>query len=117
MAGSGGGHLSGGERQRITIARAMLHNAPIVIMDEATAYTDPENEAKIQQAVSSLTAGKTLIVIAHRLSTITDSDKIVVVQDGKIQDQGTHAELLAHCPLYQEMWSAHMGAKDGEEVC
>ena len=117
VAGSGGGHLSGGERQRITIARAMLHNAPIVILDEATAYTDPENEAKIQQAVSALTAGKTLIVIAHRLSTVTDSDQIVVVQDGTIVARGTHPELLEHCKLYQEMWSAHVGAKDGEESC
>ena len=117
MVGSGGGHLSGGERQRITIARAMLRNAPVVILDEATAYTDPENEAKIQQAVSSLTAGKTLIVIAHRLSTVADSDNIVVMQEGRIKAQGIHSELLAHCELYQKMWAAHMGAKDGEETC
>ena len=106
--------LSGGERQRIAIARAMLRNAPIVILDEATAYTDPENEAVIQEAVSKLVQGKTLIVIAHRLSTIIDSDKIVVVKDGKIHSQGTHMELLGKSELYSQMWQAHIGAKDGE---
>lgn len=117
VVGSAGGHLSGGERQRIAIARAMLRNAPIVILDEATAYIDPENEAVIQEAVSSLVQGKTLIVIAHRLSTIIHSDKIVVVEDGKIHAQGTHEELLVKSELYSQMWKAHMGAKDGEEVC
>ena len=87
MVGSSGGHLSGGERQRIAIARAMLTNAPIVILDEATAYTDPENEAVIQSAVSKLVQGKTLIVVAHRLSTIVDSDKIFLVNDGKIASE------------------------------
>lgn len=114
VVGSAGGHLSGGERQRIAIARAMLRNAPIVILDEATAYTDPENEAVIQEAVSKLVQGKTLIVIAHRLSTIIDSDKIVVVKDGKIHSQGTHMELLGKSELYSQMWQAHIGAKDGE---
>ena len=114
IAGSGGGHLSGGERQRIAIARAMLRNAPIVILDEATAYTDPENEALIQEAVSKLVQGKTLIVIAHRLSTIIDSDKIVVVENGTIHSQGTHMELLEKSELYRQMWQAHIGAKDGE---
>ena len=108
------GHLSGGERQRIAIARAMLRNAPIVILDEATAYTDPENEALIQEAVSKLVQGKTLIVIAHRLSTIIDSDKIVVVENGTIHSQGTHMELLEKSELYRQMWQAHIGAKDGE---
>lgn len=117
VVGTAGGHLSGGERQRIAIARAMLRNAPIVILDEATAYIDPENEAVIQEAVSSLVQGKTLIVIAHRLSTIIHSDKIVVVEDGKIHAQGTHEELLVKSELYSQMWKAHMGAKDGEEVC
>lgn len=83
VVGGAGGHLSGGERQRIAIARAMLKNAPIIILDEATAFTDPENEAMIQSAVAKLTKGKTLIVIAHRLSTITNSDQIFVVEDGK----------------------------------
>ena len=114
IVGGAGGHLSGGERQRIAIARAMLRNAPIVILDEATAYTDPENEAVIQEAVSKLVLGKTLIVIAHRLSTIIDSDKIVVVRDGKIDAQGTHGQLLEKSKLYQQMWQAHVGVKDGE---
>jgi len=112
MVGSSGGHLSGGERQRISIARAMLKAAPIVILDEATAYTDPENEAVIQRSVSRLTRGKTLIVIAHRLSTVTDADRIYVVKDGRIDDSGTHEELLARHGLYEAMWKAHMEVKD-----
>ena len=112
MVGSSGGHLSGGERQRISIARAMLKAAPIVILDEATAYTDPENEAVIQRSVSKLTAGKTLIVIAHRLSTVMDADKIYVIQDGRIDDAGTHEELLGRHGLYEKMWNAHMEVKD-----
>lgn len=112
LVGSSGGHLSGGERQRISIARAMLKAAPIVILDEATAYTDPENEAVIQRSVSKLTAGKTLIVIAHRLSTVTDADKIYVVNNGIIEDSGTHEALLSHHGLYEKMWNAHMEVKD-----
>ena len=112
IVGSSGGHLSGGERQRISIARAMLKAAPIVILDEATAYTDPENEAVIQRSVSRLTEGKTLIVIAHRLSTITDADKIYVVKDGLINDCGTHEELLSRHGLYESMWKAHMEVRD-----
>ena len=112
LVGSSGGHLSGGERQRISIARAMLKAAPIVILDEATAYTDPENEAVIQRSVSKLTEGKTLIVIAHRLSTITGADQIYLIKDGQIDDQGTHEELLAHHGLYETMWKAHMEVKD-----
>ena len=112
MVGSSGGHLSGGERQRISIARAMLKAAPVVILDEATAYTDPENEAVIQRSVSKLTEGKTLIVIAHRLSTIVDADRIYVVKDGQICEEGTHEELLAHHDLYEKMWNAHMEVKD-----
>jgi len=112
IAGGAGGHLSGGERQRIAIARAMLKDAPIVILDEATAYTDPENEALIQAAVSLLIADKTLIVIAHRLSTITDSDKIVVVKNGKVDAEGTHEELLKKSSLYKNMWEKHIGVKD-----
>lgn len=115
-AGSGGGHLSGGERQRITIARAMLKDAPIVILDEATAYTDPENEAVIQTAVSKLVEGKTLIVIAHRLSTITDSDNIVVIENGRVAAQGTHGLLLESSPLYKNMWEAHRSVKDSIET-
>ena len=112
LVGSSGGHLSGGERQRISIARAMLKAAPVVILDEATAYTDPENEAVIQRSVSKLTEGKTLIVIAHRLSTIVDADRIYVVKDGQIHEEGTHEELLAHHDLYEKMWNAHMEVKD-----
>ncbi|WMJ81563.1 ABC transporter ATP-binding protein [Clostridium sp. MB40-C1] len=112
VAGGAGSHLSGGERQRISIARAMLKNAPIVILDEATAYTDPENEAVIQASISKLTEGKTLIVIAHRLSTIIDSDKIVVIEKGNIIAQGKHEELINRCPLYNNMWQAHISSKD-----
>ena len=115
MVGSGGGHLSGGERQRIAIARAMLKNAPIVILDEATAYTDPENEAVIQESVARLVRGKTLIVIAHRLSTIADADQIVVVNDGAIAATGTQAELLQTCPLYRMLWNAHIASRDSAE--
>lgn len=112
IVGSGGSHLSGGERQRIAIARAMLKNAPIVLLDEATSYIDPENEALVQKAISSLTEGKTLIVIAHRLSTITGADNIIVVNKGNIEAQGTHEKLLADCCLYRDMWQAHIGARD-----
>mgnify|MGYP000065455539 CR=1 FL=1 len=112
VVGSGGGHLSGGERQRISIARAMLKNAPVVILDEATAYTDPENEAIIQQSVARLVKGKTLIVIAHRLSTITDADQIVVVNGGNIEATGTHEQLLAGCSLYSKLWNAHISSRD-----
>lgn len=115
VAGGAGGHLSGGERQRIAIARAMLKNAPIVILDEATSYTDPENEAVIQSAVAKLVEGRTLIVIAHRLSTITDSDQIIVIQNGAVLAAGTHGELLKGCPLYRDMWAAHIGARDSSE--
>ena len=93
-------------------ARAMLKNAPVVILDEATAYIDPENEALVQKAISALTVGKTLIVIAHRLSTIVGADNIVVVKDGTVHAQGTHEKLLETCPLYRDMWQAHIGAKD-----
>lgn len=112
VVGGAGGHLSGGERQRVAIARAMMKNAPIVILDEATSYTDPENEAVLQDAIGRLTRGKTLIVIAHRLSTITDANQIAVVDKGKILDAGTHDELLKRCPLYAQMWAAHTQAKD-----
>ena len=112
--GGGGAHLSGGERQRIAIARAMLKNAPIVILDEATAYIDPENEAVVQRAVAKLVEGKTVIVIAHRLSTITDADRIFVIDGGHVTASGTHEQLLKDSELYREMWRAHIGAKDGD---
>ncbi|MFV0394138.1 MAG: ABC transporter ATP-binding protein [Coprobacillaceae bacterium] len=112
IVGGAGGHLSGGERQRIAIARAMLRNTPIVILDEATAYTDPENEAVIQRAVAKLVKGKTLIVIAHRLSTITDADNIFVIDDGTIHAKGTHEQLLENNDLYRNMWHSHIQSKD-----
>ncbi len=114
ICGGSGGHLSGGERQRISIARAMLKDAPIVILDEATSYTDPESEAVIQAALSKLTAGKTLIVIAHRLSTIAGADRIFLINDGNVESYGTQDELLASSPLYRSMWESHMAVKEGE---
>lgn len=110
--GSGGGHLSGGEQQRICIARAMLKDAPVIILDEATAYTDPENEALIQESVSRLVADRTLIVIAHRLSAIQNADRIFVMDGGNIAEQGTHQELLQKNGLYKRMWEAHISARD-----
>lgn len=112
IVGGSGAHLSGGERQRIAIARAMMKDAPIVILDEATAYTDPENEAIIQKSVAQLVKGKTLIVIAHRLSTVKDADKLYVIKDGVIDSEGTHEELLAQNGLYKKMWEAHIESKD-----
>jgi ATP-binding cassette subfamily B protein len=112
QAGTAGNKLSGGEKQRIAIARMILRNAPIVVLDEATAYTDPENEEKIQTAISNLTKGKTLIVIAHRLSTIAHADNIIILDNGQINAQGTHEELLKNSKLYQSMWNAHIGAKN-----
>ena len=111
-AGDAGKQLSGGERQRIAIARAILKDAPIVILDEATAFTDPENEDKIQRSIMALSKGKTLLVIAHRLSTIQNADQIVVLEEGEIVDRGTQSELLGRCPLYQTLWAVHVGAQD-----
>lgn len=110
-AGDAGKRLSGGEKQRIAIARAVLKNAPIVILDEATAFTDPQNEDKIQKSIMALSKGKTLLVIAHRLSTIQNADQIVVLKKGQIVDCGKQGELLDRCPLYADMWQAHIGAK------
>lgn len=110
-AGDAGKRLSGGEKQRIAIARAILKNAPIVILDEATAFTDPQNEDKIQKSIMALSKGKTLLVIAHRLSTIQNADQIVVLKKGQIVDCGKQGELLERCPLYADMWQAHIGAK------
>lgn len=124
-AGEAGKRLSGGEKQRIAIARIMLKNAPIVILDEATAFTDPENEDKLQKSIEALTKGKTLLVIAHRLSTIADAEQIVVLKNGCVEAKGTQEELLDNCALYQRMWQAHVGArhwavgekKGGGKVC
>ncbi len=112
LAGDAGSHLSGGERQRIAIARAILKNSPIVVLDEATAFTDPENEAVIQESVAGLVNGKTLIVIAHRLSTITAADKIMVIDQGNIAAEGTHEELLTKSHLYKKLWEAHIQGRD-----
>lgn len=111
-AGEAGKRLSGGEKQRIAIARMMLKNAPIVILDEATAFTDPENEDKLQRSIGALTKGKTLLVIAHRLTTIQNADNIVVLSGGRILAQGSQETLLRSCPLYRDMWQAHIGAKN-----
>ena len=115
LVGNSGGHLSGGERQRISIARAMLKDAPIIILDEATAYTDPENETLIQRSLAQITSGKTLIVIAHRLSTIKDASQIIVINNGQVDSRGTHEELLAMNGLYKKMWLAHIDGKDSDE--
>ena len=112
LAGDAGKRLSGGEKQRIAIARAILKNAPIVILDEATAFTDPQNEDKIQKSIMALSKGKTLLVIAHRLSTIQNADQIVVLKEGQIVDCGKQEELLSRCSLYADMWEAHIGAKN-----
>ncbi|MGO5052726.1 ABC transporter ATP-binding protein [Lachnospiraceae bacterium LCP25S3_G4] len=112
--GGGGAHLSGGEKQRISIARAMLKKSSIVVLDEATAYIDPENETIIQKAVAKLVTGKTLILIAHRLSTITGADNIVVVEEGSVKAEGTHQELLKKSKLYKDMWTAHIGIREEE---
>lgn len=108
QVGAGGTHLSGGERQRLAIARAMLKDAPVVILDEATAYIDPENEALIQRALSKLVKDKTVIIIAHRLSTIVNADSIVLVNNGTIEAVGTQEELLEKSELYRSMWDAHV---------
>ena len=116
LIGEGGVHLSGGEQQRISIARAILKNSPVVVLDEATAYADPENEAKIQQALSGVLENKTVVVIAHRLYTITDVDQILVINEGTIEERGTHRELLAKQGLYRNLWDIHVKARNWEIV-
>ena len=116
LAGDAGDRLSGGERQLITIARAMLKPSSVVILDEATAYADPENEALIQQAISKLVAGKTLIVVAHRLNTIRNADQILVVANGNIAGRGTQEELLRECPIYQKMWQDYAGTIEESDL-
>jgi len=111
-AGEAGGKLSGGERQRVAIARALLKNAPIVVLDEATSFTDPENEEKLQKSISALTRGKTLLVIAHRLSTVKNADQIIVLHKGRVEARGTHPGLLSGCKLYRDMWEAHIGTRN-----
>ena len=104
VVGGDGIYLSGGEQQRIAIARAVLKNAPIIIMDEATAFADPDNEVRVQQALSALSKGKTVIMIAHRLSSIVNVDRIYVLQDGRIIESGTHKELTEKNGVFAKMW-------------
>lgn len=112
LAGDAGDRLSGGERQRITLARAMLKPASVIILDEATAYADPESEAQIQEAISRLIKGKTLIVVAHRLATIRNADQILVINQGKLTENGTHETLMTKNALYAEMWREYSSAAD-----
>ena len=107
VIGSKGVYLSGGESQRIALARAILKDAPIVVLDEATAFADPENEVLIQKGLKRLSNGKTVIMIAHRLSTVVGADKIIVLSDGKIEESGTHEELKAAGGLYSKMWAEY----------
>ena len=104
MLGENGSTLSGGERQRISIARALLKNAPIILLDEATASLDPENEVLVQKAIAKLVNGKTVIMIAHRLRTVVDADQILVLEDGKLVEQGTHDELMRKKGVYQKLF-------------
>lgn len=112
LIGEGGVHLSGGEAQRVSVARAILKNAPILILDEATAYADPENEYEMQLALGELIKGKTVLIIAHRLTTICEADQIIVLRDGTIEERGTHRELLARGGLYKNMWVAYTSSTD-----
>jgi ABC-type multidrug transport system ATPase subunit len=113
--GEGGASLSGGEQQRISIARCILKDAPVIILDEATASVDADNESYIQQAIGELCKGKTLLVIAHRLNTIQNADQILVVADGGIAQRGTHEDLLQKDGIYRQLWRPAKTAADGAE--
>ena len=110
VIGTEGTYLSGGEQQRVALARAILKNAPIVVLDEATAFADPENEALIQKAFQKLTEGRTVVMIAHRLSTVVGADRIIVLDSGRVAEQGTHEELLEAGGLYSRMWADYQQA-------
>ena len=110
VVGTAGVHLSGGEKQRIALARAICKQAPIVVLDEATAFADPENEALIQKGFAELAKDRTVLMIAHRLSTVVGADKIVVIEDGRVVEQGTHDELLVRDGLYARMWEEYQRA-------
>ena len=114
VIGEGGGTLSGGEKQRISIARAILKDAPIIILDESTASIDPENEHLIQGAITEMSSGKTVIIIAHRLATIEAADKILVIEDGKIAQNGTHDELISVDGKYKEFYEIRKKAENWE---
>ena len=107
VIGSKGTYLSGGEQQRVVLARAILKNVPIVVLDEATAFADPENERLIQEALHKLAAGKTVLMIAHRLTSVVNADQIIVVEDGEIAERGTHGELLEKNGIYAKMWAEY----------
>jgi len=110
LIGEGGVYLSGGEEQRVSVARAILKNAPVLVLDEATAFADPENEYKMQQAIRELIKGKTVIIIAHRLSSIASADKIIVLKEGQVAQEGTHAVLSRTEGVYKNMWDAYTDA-------
>lgn len=116
MAGDAGKMLSGGQRQRISLARAILKNAPIIVLDEATAYADPENEEKMEAAIAELVKGKTLFVIAHKLPAIMNADQICVIEHGKLAATGTHAELLATCEEYKNCGKPRRTAQNGKST-
>ncbi len=110
VLGEAGSRLSSGERQRLAIARALLKDAPVVILDEATAYSDPENEVALQDAIDRLATGRTVIIIAHRLSTVAGADQLIVIEQGRIVERGGHQELLDSGGLYAQMWEAFSSA-------
>lgn len=112
MVGEGGCTLSGGEKQRVSITRAILKNAPVVLLDEATASLDPENEVEVQKAIGELITGRTVIVIAHRLKTVKNADKIIVLDNSNVVEQGTHNELIERDDLYNKLWTIQQKAID-----
>ena len=112
MIGSEGVHLSGGEVQRLAVARAMLKDSPVILLDEATSFADPDNEVKINEAIKELTKGKTVIMIAHRLTTVKDADMIVVMESGKAKEIGTHEQLMSKNGIYSKMWQMYNSTAD-----